>query len=99
MFDQFYCVAEFHKLGGLEAILNILKHFPDPHFRGSASNVVATLLWDNPQSRRLFMEAKGFEALFSIFSSDMDTDIRKHALEAIFCKCYFEILELRYLFC
>lgn len=73
---------DLHAIGGLVPLLNYLKN-PNASIRARASEVVSTMVQNNPKCQQLVMDAKGLESLLVNFMSDPDTTVRTKSLGAI----------------
>ncbi|KAI5072152.1 hypothetical protein GOP47_0012258 [Adiantum capillus-veneris] len=73
---------DLHAIGGLVPLLNYLKN-PNARIRARASEVVSTMVQNNPKCQQLVMEEKGLESLLSNFMSDPDMTVRTKSLGAI----------------
>ncbi|CAN8270028.1 unnamed protein product [Cochlearia groenlandica] len=73
---------DLHSIGGLVPLLAFLNN-SHASIRAKASNVVSTMVQNNPQSQELVIEANGLESLLSNFTSDTDIRVRTQALGAI----------------
>ncbi|KAG6697411.1 hypothetical protein I3842_09G197200 [Carya illinoinensis] len=73
---------DLHSIGGLVPLLGYLKN-SHANIRAKASEVVATIVQNNPHSQKLVMEANGLEPLLTNFTSDPDVTVRTKALGAL----------------
>lgn len=73
---------DLHSIGGLVPLLGYLKN-SNAGIRAKASEVVSTIVQNNPRSQQLVMEAGGLEPLLANFTSDPDVTVRTKALGAI----------------
>ncbi|MCO5548967.1 hypothetical protein L7F22_002431 [Adiantum nelumboides] len=73
---------DLHAIGGLLPLLTYLKN-PNAGIRARASEVVSTMVQNNPKCQQLVMEERGLESLLSNFMSDPDVTVRTKSLGAI----------------
>ncbi|MCO5564789.1 hypothetical protein L7F22_018457 [Adiantum nelumboides] len=73
---------DLHAIGGLLPLLTFLKN-PNAGIRARASEVVSTMVQNNPKCQQLVMEEKALESLLSNFMSDPDVTVRTKSLGAI----------------
>lgn len=73
---------DLHAIGGLVPLLNYLKN-PNACIRARASEVVSTIVQNNPKCQQLVMDEKGLQLLLDNFMSDPDTTVRTKSLGAI----------------
>lgn len=73
---------DLHAIGGLVPLLTYLKN-PSACIRARASEVVSTMVQNNPKCQQLVMDEKGLQFLLNNFMSDPDTTVRTKSLGAI----------------
>ncbi|KAH6554660.1 hypothetical protein KP509_1Z316900 [Ceratopteris richardii] len=73
---------DLHAIGGLLPLLCYLKD-PRAGIRARASEVVSTMVQNNPKCQKLVMDEQGLEKLLNNFLSDPDTTVRTKSLGAI----------------
>lgn len=73
---------DLHAIGGLVPLINYLRD-PNASIRARASEVLSTMVQNNPKSQQLVMDTKGLEPLLSNFMADPDTTVRAKSLGAI----------------
>nr|XP_043609807.1 hsp70 nucleotide exchange factor fes1-like [Erigeron canadensis]XP_043609808.1 hsp70 nucleotide exchange factor fes1-like [Erigeron canadensis] len=73
---------DLNSIGGLAPLLKYLSN-SHANIRAKASEVVSTIVQNNPKSQQLVMDANGMEPLLTNFTSDEDLIVRTKALGAI----------------